>query len=401
MTSSARHIAVFCIPASGHVNPTLPIVSELVARGHRVSYATSAEFAPRVAAAGAAPVVCASVLPSVMSGERYPLDDPVAMADGFLREAVVSLPDQTAAFEADRPDVILYDYAAFGAQILARRWGIPSVRTSPTHAWGRDYTDEVELVNIMLEEDPGWQAYRRASREFLDAHGIDLEIEEVIQRGRADEYLVTIPRELQKNADHIDDHFTFVGPCIGLRPHDGVWEPGDDRPVLLVSMGSILVVEPDFFRVCAEAFGGSQWRVVVAAGGKVDRSTLGELPLNFEVHDVVPQLSVLARATAFVTHAGMGSMLEALYHAVPMVAVPRTFDQFDNAAALERLGVGVGIAFDDLTPRRLRAAVDGLTGDPAVAERLAGLRTAMSEAGGARAAADLVEKCLRRADAGR
>jgi len=42
----------------------------------------------------------------------------------------------------------------------------------------------------------------------------------------------------------------------------------------------------------------------------------------------------------------------------------------------------------------LREAVEGLAADPAVAERLAALGTAMRAAGGARAAADVIEKCL-------
>jgi hypothetical protein len=37
------HIAFICLPAAGYVNPTLPVVAELVRRGHRVTYATSAK----------------------------------------------------------------------------------------------------------------------------------------------------------------------------------------------------------------------------------------------------------------------------------------------------------------------------------------------------------------------
>jgi MGT family glycosyltransferase len=395
MTSHASHIAVFCIPASGHVNPTLPIVAELVGRGHRVSYATSAEFAGKVAAAGATPVVCASALPSAQRGESYPLGDPVAMADLFLQEAVVSLAEQEAAFAADRPDLILYDYASFNAQVLARRWGIPAVRTSPTHAFGPDVEDEMDLINMALEENPAWLEYRGAFREFLDSAGIDLGLDEFVYRGRAEAYLVTIPWEIQRDADRIDDRFTFVGPCIDERAHDGRWEPADgDRPVLLVAVGSIGGVDPEFCRVCAEAFGDSPWQVVLATGRMTDRSVLDELPPNFEVHDSVPQVSVLSQAAAFVTHAGMGSMLEGLHHRVPMVALPQVFDQYHNAAALERLGVGVGLEPGDVTPQRLREAVESLVADPAVAERLAALGTAMRAAGGARAAADVIEKCL-------
>jgi UDP:flavonoid glycosyltransferase YjiC (YdhE family) len=44
----AMHLAFVSIPAYGHVNPTLPLVAELVARGHRVTYFTSADFEPLI-----------------------------------------------------------------------------------------------------------------------------------------------------------------------------------------------------------------------------------------------------------------------------------------------------------------------------------------------------------------
>ncbi|MFJ8187105.1 hypothetical protein [Streptomyces sp. NPDC096105] len=53
----ARHVAVFNVPMHGHVIPTLAVVRELVDRGHRVSYAVTAEFADGVHAAGATPVL--------------------------------------------------------------------------------------------------------------------------------------------------------------------------------------------------------------------------------------------------------------------------------------------------------------------------------------------------------
>jgi UDP:flavonoid glycosyltransferase YjiC (YdhE family) len=49
----AMHVAFVSIPAHGHVNPTLPLVAELVRRGHRVTYFTSADFEPRIRRAGA------------------------------------------------------------------------------------------------------------------------------------------------------------------------------------------------------------------------------------------------------------------------------------------------------------------------------------------------------------
>ena len=43
----------FSIPAHGHVNPTLPVVRELTARGHAVRYYEVQEFREKIEAAGA------------------------------------------------------------------------------------------------------------------------------------------------------------------------------------------------------------------------------------------------------------------------------------------------------------------------------------------------------------
>lgn len=52
MTAPA-HIAMFSIAAHGHVNPSLEVIRELVARGHRVTYAVPPVLADKVAATGA------------------------------------------------------------------------------------------------------------------------------------------------------------------------------------------------------------------------------------------------------------------------------------------------------------------------------------------------------------
>lgn len=49
----ARHLLFVALAGHGHVTPTLPLVEELVRRGHQVDYATAAEFAESVTGAGA------------------------------------------------------------------------------------------------------------------------------------------------------------------------------------------------------------------------------------------------------------------------------------------------------------------------------------------------------------
>ena len=49
----ARHALFVALAGHGHVTPTLPLVEELVQRGHRVAYATAVDFADVVTGAGA------------------------------------------------------------------------------------------------------------------------------------------------------------------------------------------------------------------------------------------------------------------------------------------------------------------------------------------------------------
>ena len=51
-------IVFFCIPAHGHTNPTLGVVSELVSRGHEVWYYSYDLMRSKIEAAGARFVSC-------------------------------------------------------------------------------------------------------------------------------------------------------------------------------------------------------------------------------------------------------------------------------------------------------------------------------------------------------
>ncbi len=56
----------------------------------------------------------------------------------------------------------------------------------------------------------------------------------------------------------------------------------------------------------------------------------------------------------FVTHAGMGSVAESVFHGVPLVTMPAFADQFANAAMADRLGFGKTVGWKDLTVQGLR-----------------------------------------------
>ena len=393
MTTTPAHIAMFSIAAHGHVNPSLELIRELVARGHRVTYAIPPVFADKVAATGAEVKPWHSTLPS-------PDDDPAAWGatlldnvEPFLDDAVQALPQLAAAYEGDEPDLVLHDTASYPGRVLAHRWGVPAISLAPHMVAWAGYEEEVAAP--MWEEPKKTErgrAYYARFQAWLEENGIDLHPDDFA--GRPARSLVLIPRALQWNADRVDETvYTFVGACQGDRGTDGDWQrPAGAEKVVLVSLGSAFTKQPEFYRNCVRAFGGLPgWHLVLQIGKHVDPAELGDVPAGVEVHAWVPQLAILKQADLFVTHAGAGGSQEGLATATPMIAVPQAADQFGNADVLQSLGVARHLPTEEATPEALRTAALALVGDPEVARRLKDVQAGMAQEGGTRRAADLIE----------
>ncbi|MCB5911699.1 macrolide family glycosyltransferase [Streptomyces pinistramenti] len=377
-------------PMVSHVLPSLEIIRELVARGHRVTYANTDHAAELIAPTGAEFVRYTSALPVV--DNSWP-QDPVAAASLFLDDAIAVLPQLRRAYDDDPADLYLYDIGAYAARALAEGQGRDIVQLSPTFVGWEGAQEEIGTTFAGL---PGAEVYQRRFAEWLAGCGaVTTDVDEF--SGRPRRALAMIPRAMQPHADRVDaDAVTFVGPCFGDRTDQGGWtRPADAEKVLLVSLGSAFTRQPEFYRQCVAAFGGLPgWHVMLQIGKYTDPAELGEIPANVEVRSWIPQLAILEQADAFVTHAGMGSSSEGLASGVPMLAVPQGAEQFINADRLVALGVARRIDTADATADALRAGLRELLADPDAADRSARLRADARAEGGTRRAADLIEERL-------
>ena len=390
-TTPRAHIAFMAAPAHGHVNPSLALVRELVGRGHRVTFAINSDFAPLVEGAGATAVLYESTFPAI-DADAYAWpddDDQIGGMRLFFEEFKVTLPQIEAAYDADRPDVIVYDIGGFPAPVLAAKWGVPAIQLSPTHV---GYEGVEEDLGVGGEPSAEMLRYQQEFEDFVAAQQVGLTAMDVQLPKRC---MVALTRSFQLRGERVADHYTFVGPSIAPRELHGTWAPAGERPVVLVSLGSAYTNRPDFYRLAIEAFGDLDWQVVLSIGRHFSVEELGELPANVEAHQWVPQLEILAHASAFVTHAGMGSTMEGLYHGVPLIAVPQAAEQPFNAARIAELGLGVHLPKDEVTAAGLRAALLSVSSDAGIAERLAAMREEIAAAGGPPVAADIVESYLR------
>ena len=390
----SKHFAFVNVSAHGHVNPTLPLVRELVQRGHRVSYPISEPFRDAVTGAGAEFVeVPPWDRPKRPPGKVEFTAEVAAMMLGLLSaDAQKNLPNLVAHFEADRPDAVCYDMMSPVGPMLAALLDVPAIRLMPSFASNEHYSMVAEFARNFDPNHPTLAAALDRFREFVAGFGVSRPVGTLFAPVPEDLNIVFVPREFQYAGETFDDHYAFIGPSLGGREAAGdEWQPpAPGTRLLFISLGTAMNNNPEFFSLCFEAFGGTDWQVAMSVG---DQVRLDNAPANFDVRPFFPQPAVLQHATAFVTHSGMNSTMESLYYEVPMVSAPQMPEQAANARRVEELGLGRRLSAD-LTAAALREAVDAVANDPKTRTNLADMARTIGKAGGAPAGADAIEGFL-------
>lgn len=398
----SRHVVVATPPAPGHVHPTLPLIAELARRGHRVSFITSPAFAPTVEAAGATAIELNWQPDPASLSKVFSVETLVDTLSDLLGNVRRELPAILEHFRDAPPDLVCSDAVVLGP-LLANLFGTPRMLLAPTFVTNSFFTphsllpgyglDNARLQAFVTEVETLYAEYSVASapdpNELLGC-GPSIGDPDLTPT------LVLLPQAFQVCGESFGPTYRFVGPSVSGRSTPGGWAPpaGTGR-TLLVAMGTAFNDHPEFYALCLEAFGGTDWHVVMSIGDRTDESRLRPRPPNVEIARYVPQLDVLNHADAFISHAGMNSAMEALYHQVPLITVPQMQEQVVVAERIEELGLGRRLypsTVDDA--RTLRRFVEDVADDGDLRARLGDMKREMVEAGGAVAGAAVVESLL-------
>ncbi|MFF5860702.1 macrolide family glycosyltransferase [Streptomyces sp. NPDC012751] len=397
----SKHFAFVVVPGHGHVNPTVPLVEELVARGHRVTYLTAAELLPAAVAAGATPMERPWALPRPAQ-RGYPFAYSVRVLVARLRaaqeQAELVSPALVSRLGQDPPDAVCYDSMDVLGPLLAARLGVPMIALMPSWANNEHFDLHDLLVRGGLPDDSGLKEelgeLRLTQARFRSANGLPgADAPALAYEPPSPLHLVFVPREFQIAGDTFDHRFRFLGPSLGSRAADRGWRPpADGSPVLFVSLGTAFNDRADFYAQCIEAFGGTRWHVVMAVGERVD---LPPAPDNFDIAAYFPQPAVLDGATVFLSHTGMNSTLESLYYGVPLVSVPQMPEQVVNGGRVAELGLGRRLDPSAVTARSLRQTVEEVAADPGIRGNVTEFAARLRAVNGAVLGADALEELLR------
>ncbi|GAA0394037.1 glycosyltransferase [Streptomyces luteireticuli] len=368
-------------PLVGHINPAAAVAAELTARGHRVAWAAAPEAVREAVGADADVYPC-----TVPAQVRRPPGMRGAAALRFLWEdylvplAEAMTPGTREAVDGFRPDVLVADQQALAGALAAERSGVRWATSATTPA-------EVGGATAAL---PGAEAWVRTllaglRKRFGDpgaTHDLRFSPELVL--------VYTVAELVETSVPSV----RFVGSALHTRraAPDFPWEWLDrNRDTVLVSLGTVNTDNGGHFLAeCTAAVRSRAHRlqaVINDPGGVLDGAsddTVLTLP-------GVPQLDLLARASAVVCHAGHNTVIESLWQGVPLVVAPIRDDQPFVADRATAAGAAVRVRFGRADRVGLGAALDTVLDGPDHRAAARRLRDRLRAAGGAGAAAGHLE----------
>ena len=382
----------FSIPAHGHVNPTLPVVRELTARGHAVRYYEVQEFREKIEAAGAEFVDVEPYMPPAPEDIDKVAGKDFAALIEMVADTAIALDARIAEdVQAARPDVIIYDSVCFWGRLLAEKHGIPAICSTTTMAFNQESAKLMkkgigEIVRMFL----GMPRIEK-KLQMLRSHGYDVpNFVSIVGNDPGRDTIVYTSRGFQPCAETFGDSYAFVGPTAVRLPEGAERR---ERPQVYVSLGTVLHDNPAFYRACVDALSGMDVDAVLSVGQKVDIASLGELPAHIRAYPRVNQMQVLSQSDVFLTHCGMNSVQESLLSGVPMVLFPQHSEERAVAIRAEQLGAGVMLVRP--TARGIRKAIEKVLDDASYRESAMRMRKNFLNCGGEREAADFIESRMK------
>jgi len=421
------HFAVVAPALYSHFNTLTVLARELIARGHRVTFVHRLDAAAYVKderigfhavgldthPAGSLPAMLARVAnPGSPLGLRRVIHDMAASTAMLCRE----LP---AALRRLQVDFLVADQMEAAGGLVAEGTGMPFVSVACALPVNREpgiplpvmpfmYEDSERAFKIVEGSTMVYDWMMRPHERAISAAARQLGLG---PRGKLHDCLSPLAQvgQIVPGFDFprraLPPHFHHVGPL-----HSGAAAPAQTptelaallpsasstRPFVYASLGTLVSQRFGLFKRIAQACARQDAQLLVAHCGGLDRSQVRALERigDTRVRTYVPQLAVLARADAVISHAGANTVMEAVASRTPILALPIAFDHPGAAARVEYAGVGLRASPRFATVAELSRKLRRLLDEPGFRQRMEPLADQIRQAGGAPRAADVIEATL-------
>jgi len=420
-----KKIVLTTFGSLGDLHPFIALGIELKRRGHRPVIATHEPYREKIEGEG---IAFAPVRPDLAAAEERPefmrkVMDLRRGPEFVVREIV--MPNLRASYEdilaaAEGADLLVTHTLTFVSPVIAEKMGIPwaAVALSPLvffSALDPSVLAPMPHLNRLRVLGPGvYAALLRAGqksvrswsepvRELRRELGLRKPAADPLFTGQFSPHLNLalfshVFGEPQKDwpAKTVICGFAFhdrQGAGSGL-PEELESYLSEGEPPIVFTLGSAAVMDAGLFFVESAKAAASLGRRAVLLIGRDPRNRLNSLPAGVQAFEYAPFSELFPRAAVNVHQGGVGTTGQALRAGKPMLVMPYSHDQPDNAYRIQRLGVGRAIPRVKYNAKSAAREINRLLTDRSCAERAAEVGREVRKEDGAATACDALESLL-------
>jgi len=410
----------------GDINPLIAIALELKRRGHQPVMAVPTVYGPKIVPLGIEfhPVrpdidpkntLMAEMVYDVRKGTERGLREFLFPA---LRETYDDL--TAAATVPARADLLLVGELNYAGPIVAEVTGIPwvSYLLAPLSFFSAYDPPVLPMYPRLARADktiPGMgHAIRRLARLVSRKWPqpiYDLRRELGLERGpnplfdakhSRDLVLALFSCVLGQEQPDWPVNTKITGFCFydsdagnaALPPHLEKFLASGGAPLVFTLGSAAVLAAGKFYEFGARAAELLGMRAVLLIGSDERNRPRQPLPDTICVAEYAPYSALFARAAAVIHQGGVGTTAQCLRAGKPMLIMPYSHDQPDNARRMRRLKVARIIQKGNFTPRRVAAKLQMLLENPIYAHRAQQVALRLRGEDGVKAACDALERLV-------
>ncbi|MGR3219522.1 MAG: glycosyltransferase [Candidatus Anammoxibacter sp.] len=418
------------MPGSGHINPTLPIATELLRRGHDVGYATGTDFRDIITSEGlrffsVGPAGLKSAINETSKiGDitKSYLKNTGLRADYYFLKLLVeinamSIDSMRSAVNQFMPDVIICDFFTHAgaqiAEVYKLPWAtfctvpglIPGGANVPPHTpWGLPLSSNMFVKGmyhiVRFFQERFFRLFDRSLNNIRTTLGLS-PIKGGVIYNSISPYLILSPtcEGFEYKRTDWPSQMYLTGPAPWGKEIDRVnnfdWIDSlpSNQPLIYVTLGTVQsLIHIDFYKIVIDAFKSEPYQVIMSIGQGLNMSDFDCIPDNFRLEPYIPHAKILPKVTAVIHHGGQGIVQDSIFHGLPSLVVPISNDQYEMAQRCLGAGVSVRIPYPRINPKRLRTAIRKVLNDTGIAKSTKKLQTVFRNTNSGATGATLIEK---------
>lgn len=382
------------IPEKGHINPYIPVAQLLQDAAHTVAFYSACDISEQLKNAGFSNFLGMKVVeqPSLNRGKYFAdkIKDKIWLRNWIKELLITNTPAQVPVLKDVitqwKPDLIISDPMLYPAIISSILLNIPcvSISNSLNPVLNQEVESELlETVNwIKVEREELFNSYGITNQKFSGCDWISPDL--AICFSTPEFTKCEIKGVNQVGASYLEK---FRGDEV-VFPFDKL---DSHKKKILVSFGSQIYFQPEMFKKVISSLSNPEYQLIISVNELKDSEIFNDLPKDSIVEKYIPQMKVLPFIDVFITHGGANSVMEALYHAVPMIISPICNDQFHQAWFLNQANCGVTLDVNLATPSVLEKSVQRCLKDSELKSNLHIISESYKKNNGARKTVQLIE----------